>query len=152
MHPNDPTHVTDDVEQLLLGKADNADREFGDTHRHITQNSIGFYAQDDWKIKPRLTLNFGLRYEINGTIRDKNSLEANFFPPPGPGFVQVGKGIDGIHNVDYRDFGPHVGFSLDVFGNGKIALRGGYSRGNIHPAQHGQRISSQFGGRSKRGW
>jgi hypothetical protein len=127
MHPNDPTHVTDDVEQLLLGKADNADREFGDTHRHITQNSIGFYAQDDWKIKPRLTLNFGLRYEINGTIRDKNSLEANFFPPPGPGFVQVGKGIDGIHNVDYRDFGPHVGFSLDVFGNGKIALRGGYS-------------------------
>jgi hypothetical protein len=127
MHPSDVTHVTDDIEQLLLGKADNADREFGDTHRHITQNSIGFYAQDDWKIKPRLTLNFGLRYEVNGTLRDKNNLEANFFPPPNARFVQVGKGISGAYNVDYRDLGPHVGFSWDVWGNGKTAVRGGYS-------------------------
>ena len=101
----DTTGVTDDIEQLLLGKADNANREFGNTHRYITQNSVGFYAQDDWKIRPRLTLNFGLRYEINGTMRDKNNQEANFFPDRG--FVQVGQGIDGIHNVDYHDFGPH---------------------------------------------
>ena len=121
----DTTGVTDDIEQLLLGKADNANREFGNTHRYITQNSVGFYAQDDWKIRPRLTLNFGLRYEINGTMRDKNNQEANFFPDRG--FVQVGQGIDGLHNVDYHDFGPHVGFAWDMFGNGKVALRGGYS-------------------------
>ena len=121
----DTSGVTDDIEQLLLGKADNANREFGNTHRYITQNSVGFYAQDDWKIKPRLTLNFGLRYEINGTVRDKNNQEANFFPDRG--FVQVGQGIDGIHNVDYHDFGPHLGFAWDIFGNGRSALRGGYS-------------------------
>jgi hypothetical protein len=114
-----------DVEELLLGKADLADRSSGDTHRYIYQNSVGFYAQDDWKIKPRITLNYGLRYEINGTMRDKQGLEANFFPATG--FVQVGHGISGIHNVDYHDFGPHLGFSWDVFGKGKIALRGGYS-------------------------
>ena len=119
--------VAGDVEELLLGKADLADRTFGDTHRHITQNSVGFYAQDDWKIKPRLTLNYGLRYEINGTMRDKDNRESVFIPPPGPGFAQVGQGIDSIHNVDYRDFGPHVGFSWDVRGNGKMALRAGYS-------------------------
>jgi hypothetical protein len=121
--PNRP--VINDIEQLLLGQADLADRSFGDTHRHIYQNSVGFYAQDDWKIKPRLTLNFGLRYEINGTVRDTNNLEANFVP--GRGLVQVGQGIDAIHKVDYGDFGPHAGFAWDIRGNGKLALRAGYS-------------------------
>ena len=110
-----------------MGKADFASRSFGDTHRHITQNSVGFYAQDDWKIKPRLTLNYGLRYEINGTMRDTNNDEAVFLPPPGPGFAKVGTDIDGVHRVDYHDFGPHVGFSWDIFGNSRMALRGGYS-------------------------
>ena len=121
--------VQNDIEELLLGKADLADRSFGDTHRHITQNSVGFYAQDDWKIKPRFTLNYGLRYEINGTLRDTNNNEAVFIPPPGgPGLVKVGQGgVGGIYNVDYHDFGPHLGFSWDIFGNGRSALRGGYS-------------------------
>jgi hypothetical protein len=118
--------VQDDVEQLLLGKADFASRSFGDTHRHITQNSVGFYLQDDWKIKPRLTINYGLRWDINGTVRDTNNLEANFIP--GRGLVQVGQGVSGAYNVDYHDLGPHAGFAWDVFGNGKLAVRGGYSR------------------------
>jgi hypothetical protein len=128
-HPCTPNGSTDlvacDVEELLLGKADFANRSFGDTHRHITQNSVGFYAQDDWKIKPRFTLNYGLRYEINGTMRDTNNLEANF--DPARGFLKVGKDISGVHNVDYHDFGPHLGFAWDIFGSGRLALRGGYS-------------------------
>jgi hypothetical protein len=117
--------VASDIEELLLGKADFASRSFGDTHRHIVQNSVGFYAQDDWKIKPHLTVNYGLRYEINGTLRDTDNKEAIF--DPARGFLRVGTDVGAIHNVDYHDFGPHAGFAWDVLGNGRMALRGGYS-------------------------
>lgn len=117
--------VQDAVEELLLGKADNANRAFGDTHRHLVENSVGFYIQDDWKIKPRLTLTYGLRYDIFGNIRDRSNIASNFFPDRG--LVRLGQGIDRLYDVDYGDFGPRAGFAWDIFGNGKTALRGGYS-------------------------
>jgi len=117
--------IQDSIEELLLGKADNANRAFGDTHRHLVQNSVGFYAQDDWKINPRLTLTFGLRYDIFGNVRDRNNVAANFFP--GVGLVQTGQGVNRLYNIDYKDFGPRLGFAWDIFGTGRTALRGGYS-------------------------
>jgi hypothetical protein len=119
--------VTDSIAELLLAKADFASRNFGDSQRYIYQNSVGFYGQDDWKITPRLTLTYGLRWEINGALSEKKGQAANFFPPPGPGFVQVGKGINRLYNLDLGDFGPRAGFSWDVLGSGRLAVRGGYS-------------------------
>ena len=117
--------VQDSIEELLLGKADSVNRAFGDTHRHLVQNSVGFYIQDDWKIKPGFTVTLGLRYDVFGNLRDRDNIAANFLPDRG--LVQVGQGIDRLYNVDYHDFGPRAGFAWDIFGNGKTALRGGYS-------------------------
>ena len=79
--------------------------------------------QDDWRITRHLTLNLGLRYELNSVIKDSDNQLANFVP--NVGLVQVGKGISGPYNLDPYNLAPHLGFAWDIAGNNKTVIRGG---------------------------
>jgi hypothetical protein len=127
------------IDQLLLGRLDEASRSFGDTSRHLYQPSLGLFFQDEWKVTPRLTVSYGLRWDINGALGDADKNASNFFPcaPPEPtvcapsgfpnGLVQIQQGFPRLYNLDLKDFGPRAGLAWDMFGNGKTALRVGYA-------------------------
>lgn len=101
----------------------------------------GVYAQDSWKVNSRLTLNYGLRWEMfapwtdnanQQTVFDPAAYAANrktrYFSTLPAGFLLSGDpGVpkNGVRN-QYKQFMPRIGFALDVFGDGKLAVRGGF--------------------------
>lgn len=119
------TDWTTVLAQLLLGRIDEGARSFGDTSRHLFQPSLGLYWQDEWKFRPRLTVSFGLRWDLNGALGEADRRASNFFP--NQGLVRLGTTFNRIYDLDKHDFGPRAGLAWDIFGNGKTALRIGYS-------------------------
>jgi hypothetical protein len=84
---------------------------FGIHGAEFDTNDWAFYIQDDWRWAPRLTINLGLRYEVELLP------EAQF---PNPIFPQTS-----VLPSDKNNFGPRGGFAYDVKGDGKTSVRGG---------------------------
>src|ERR1035437_2434978 len=95
----------------------------GNTHREVSQKSFGMYAQDDWRIVPRLTVTAGLRYDVSLPITEAHNQLANF--DPAQGILQVGSQISQPYNTDWNNVAPRLGFAWDMFGKGKTVLRAG---------------------------
>ncbi len=85
---------------------------FGGTAFTFTENLWNFFAQDDWRIHPRLTLNLGLRWEYQ---QMPDVILGN------PAIPQTT-----VKPSDKTDIGPRIGFAWDVNGDGRSSLRGGY--------------------------
>ncbi len=111
----------------------NGIRRANDTTRFV-QREWAAFAQDTWKITPRLTAILGLRYEFNGVPFERDGDFANLYgdasvPAPANGFEFTSVGPGTGHQLYKDSYGlvePRIGFALDPTGDGRTAIRGGF--------------------------
>ena len=116
----------------------NADPRTGgppDTQRYFRTNTYAFFAQDDWKYRPNLTLNLGLRYEYFSPLSEKLGRLSNLVFGPAGGQELTGARIvitNRLYPPDRNNFGPRLGFAwspnkiLGAEFSNKLVLRGGF--------------------------
>ncbi|MEK7832465.1 MAG: TonB-dependent receptor, partial [Acidobacteriota bacterium] len=98
-----------------------------DNQQHLRTESYNLFANDSYRITPRLTLSAGLRYEYNSPPVDAKD-RANIYDPVTRKLIQVGSnGIPrGGYDADKNNFAPRVGLSWSPGTNGKTVIRTGY--------------------------
>ncbi|HSE49368.1 MAG TPA: hypothetical protein VLA96_09200, partial [Terriglobales bacterium] len=95
----------------------------GDSLRNTHQNNHAFYFQDSWKLHPRFTLNYGLRWDYYGVIGEDNDLWSIIDPSvPGGGLMPTSE----LYPKDLNNFAPRLSFAWDLFGSGKTVVRAGW--------------------------
>ena len=114
------------LEDLMAGALTNGVALVGNANRRMHWSETAGYAQDDWRITPKVTLNIGLRYSYESPIREVNNQWANFDPSSITGLVQQSPSTTMWH-PDNTNFSPRIGFAWDVSGRGTTVVRGGFS-------------------------
>jgi hypothetical protein len=122
------------------------------TPRELRQTIYAGYVQDDWRLRPNLTINLGLRYEMTTVLNDAQGKIGNladisvpvltcgtqFTSPFSPGGAHPPGTVCGnvgpyYNNPTTRNFEPRIGFAWDPFRNGKTSVRGGFGIYDVLP-------------------
>ena len=113
------------LEDFLAGFPSTGKIFVGNSERNISMWSFAGFIQDYWRATPRLTINAGLRYELNTVIREAHNLLGNF--DPNVGLEEVGVNISSPYDGDHDNFAPRLGLAWDASGHGKTIFRAGAS-------------------------
>ncbi|MBV9744930.1 MAG: TonB-dependent receptor [Acidobacteriia bacterium] len=100
------------------------------TWRNLRQTMAGTYIQDDWRLRPNLVVNLGLRYEaatVPTEIHGKLSTLRN------PTDAQPHLGDPYFSNPTVWNFEPRIGFAYDPFGKGRTSIRSGFGIYDVLP-------------------
>jgi outer membrane receptor protein involved in Fe transport len=98
--------------------------------RNLRQTLFGVYVQDDWRWKPNLTLNLGLRYEMT-SVPTETAGKLSVLRNLSDATPHLGDPFFG--NPTTKNFEPRVGFAWDPFRTGKMAVRGGAGLFDVLP-------------------
>ena len=131
------------VADLLLGLPRTASRDPGTPFHNAVANVTGLYIQDDWKVTPRLTINYGVRWELDLPVTERVNKIASFDPATNTlkdarGFryhvdasgklVAVPDSTLGprMWDTDWNNFGPRLGIAWRPFGGTRTVIRAGF--------------------------
>lgn len=102
------TLVFPSVDAFLAGQPISYTRAIGESRLDMRSRELGLYWQDDWRVRPSVTVNLGMRYE--------------YFTVPAEKYSRIGR----LYEADGNNFAPRVGFAWNLPRLSSTVLRGGY--------------------------